>query len=75
MRKSPRILKCVKAKSKKNIIGIIVTIGMVGLVGSFFIGMAGAALGIIISIVIVAGVGAGAYFLLKRYDDLPDVLN
>jgi len=64
-----------RAKSKKSIVGIIVAI-VIGSVASIFIfGSFDAAWGIIVSVLILAAIAIGVYFLLKLVDDVPEALN
>lgn len=69
-----KIIRANTAKSKKNLIGVAITIGAIGLFASFFMGALIAVGGILIAVFIVAGIGVGTYFLLKKFDDLPDVI-
>ncbi|NHJ49799.1 MAG: hypothetical protein FK733_18550 [Asgard group archaeon] len=63
------------SKSRKSIIGSIVTFAIIGGVISFFFSGGGMVIAIILSIVVLAGIIAGSYFWLNAIDDLPDAID
>jgi len=68
------VLDNTAAKSKKTILILFITLGVFGGISVFSSNSYMAVVGILISVGVIAALAFGSYYLLKQFDDLPELL-